>query len=43
MIVNNFNIQGLSQQQVLTSREKYGKNVVDYPYRNAFLEALKDL
>ena len=41
MIVNNFNIQGLSQQQVLTSREKYGKNVVDYPYRNAFLEALK--
>ena len=41
MLVNNFNIQGLSQQQVLTSREKYGKNVVDYPYRNAFLEALK--
>ena len=41
MPINNFNIQGLSQQQVITSREKYGKNAVDYQHRNAFLEALK--
>ena len=41
MSVNNFNIQGLSQQQVLTSREKYGKNSVDYQHKNTFLNALK--
>ena len=41
MSVNNFNIQGLSQQQVLTSREKYGKNSVDYQHKNTFLDALK--
>jgi P-type Ca2+ transporter type 2C len=40
MPTNNFNIQGLSQEQVLVSREKYGKNGVDYQYKNAFLEAL---
>lgn len=41
MSVNNFNIQGLSQQQVLVSREKHGKNAVDYQHKNVFLEALK--
>ena len=41
MPINNFNIQGLSQQQVIASREKYGKNAVDYQHKNAFLEALK--
>lgn len=41
MSTNNFNIQGLSQEQVLASREKYGKNTVDYQHENAFLEALK--
>jgi P-type Ca2+ transporter type 2C len=38
---NNFNIQGLSQEQVLASREKYGKNAVDYKHENPFWEALK--
>ena len=38
---NNFNINGLSQEQVLASREKYGKNAVDYQHKNAFWEALK--
>jgi P-type Ca2+ transporter type 2C len=38
---NNFNIQGLSQEQVFASREKYGKNAVDYQYENAFWEAIK--
>jgi P-type Ca2+ transporter type 2C len=38
---NNFNIQGLSQKQVLVSREKYGKNAVVYHHENPFWEALK--
>ncbi len=38
---NNFNIQGLTQAQVIASREKYGKNAVDYRHENAFLVALK--
>jgi P-type Ca2+ transporter type 2C len=41
MPTNNFNIQGLSQEQVMASREKYGKNAVDYQHENAFLAALK--
>jgi P-type Ca2+ transporter type 2C len=41
MPTNNFNIQGLSQEQVLVSREKYGENAVDYHHENAFWEALK--
>ena len=42
MSVNNFDIQGLTQKQVLDSREKYGKNTVDYEQENAFLDALKN-
>lgn len=38
---NNFNIQGLSQAQVLSSREKHGGNTVVYQHENALLEALK--
>lgn len=41
MSTNNFNIQGLSPEEVLSSREKYGKNKVEYQRENAFLEALK--
>ena len=41
MPTNNFNIKGLSQEQVLASREKHGKNAVDYKQESAFLEALK--
>jgi P-type Ca2+ transporter type 2C len=38
---NTFNIQGLTEIQTLTSREKYGKNSVEYKHPNAFWEALK--
>ena len=38
---NNFNIQGLTKAQVLTSRKKYGRNAVDYQHENAFWEVLK--
>jgi Ca2+-transporting ATPase len=38
---NNFNIQGLSQAEVIASREKHGKNLVNYQQENAFWETLK--
>jgi Ca2+-transporting ATPase len=41
MPTNNFNIQGLSQEQVMASREKHGKNSVDYKPKNTFLEVLE--
>ena len=40
MLSNNFNIQGFSKAQVLSSREKFGKNAVNYRHKNAFLEAV---
>ena len=41
MLSNNFNIQGLSKAQVLSSRKKFGKNAVDYRHKSAFWEAIK--
>jgi P-type Ca2+ transporter type 2C len=41
MYTNNFNIKGLSQEQVLASREKNGKNAVAYKRENAFWSVLK--
>ncbi len=41
MPTNNFHIQGLSPEEVRTSREKYGKNAVDYQHENTFWEAMK--
>jgi P-type Ca2+ transporter type 2C len=41
--MNNFNIQGLSTVQVLASREKHGKNAVEYVHKNTFWEALKGI
>lgn len=41
MPINNFHIQGFSPEEVLSSREKYGKNAIDYQHENAFLEVLK--
>ena len=38
---NNFNIKGLSQEEVLTSRAKYGKNSVNYQHENTFWKALR--
>ncbi len=41
MSENNFNIKGLTDQQVLHSRKKYGYNRLEFTKENAFAEALK--
>ena len=43
MSVNNFNIKGLTDEEVLRSREKYGENKLNYKKENRFLAALKSL
>ncbi len=43
MPTNTFDINGLSQEQVLAAREKFGSNSLDYKKENGFLEALKSL
>ena len=43
MNVNNFNIKGLSPQQVISSREKNGSNKLDSKKENVFLKVLKSL
>lgn len=40
MSENNFNISGLSDEQVILAREKYGPNTLDYKKGNQFLEAV---
>jgi Ca2+-transporting ATPase len=40
---NNFNIFGLNDEQVLSSRKKYGPNRLDYKKENGIIEALKSL
>ena len=41
MATNNFDIQGLTDQEVIVQREKYGKNSLDYKKENDVLDALK--
>ena len=41
MAQNNFNVQGLTQIEVLASREKFGKNVVEYDHKNPLIDAIK--
>jgi Ca2+-transporting ATPase len=43
MSVNNFNINGLTDDQVIHAREKYGENTLDYKQENNVLEAIKKL
>ncbi|WP_295673792.1 cation-translocating P-type ATPase [uncultured Mucilaginibacter sp.] len=43
MPVNNFNIQGLSDDQVARSREQYGVNSLSYKKENTFFKAIKTL
>jgi Ca2+-transporting ATPase len=43
MSTNTFDIIGLSQQEVLAAREKFGGNSLDYKKENGFLEAAKSL
>ncbi len=43
MLANNFNINGLTDEQVIIAREKYGQNKLQYKKENGFLDALKSL
>lgn len=43
MSSNNFNIQGLTNEQVLAEREEHGHNRLEYKKENGFLDALKRL
>ncbi len=43
MRLDNFNIQGLTDEQVNIAREKYGQNTLNYKQENGVLDALKKL
>lgn len=40
---NNFNIKGLTNEQVLLARQKFGKNALNYKQENNVLDALKKI
>jgi Ca2+-transporting ATPase len=41
MLSNHFNIKGLTEEQVLSSRTQHGSNTLEYKKENAFWEAIK--
>lgn len=43
MAADNYNIPGLSDEQVLLAREKSGKNKLDYKKENVFIDTLKGI
>jgi len=43
MPANNFNIKGLTGEQVIDARKKYGYNQVKYKKENGFFDAIKSL
>ncbi|HMT35438.1 MAG TPA: HAD-IC family P-type ATPase, partial [Chitinophagaceae bacterium] len=43
MAQNIYNFEGLSAQEVITSREKNGQNILKYKKEHTFLEALKKI
>ena len=43
MAANNFNIQGLSDREVIAARSKYGTNNLSFKKENGFADALKGL
>lgn len=43
MSANNFNIKGLTKQQVIDAREKYGRNKLEYKKETIFFDAIKSL
>ncbi len=43
MPANNFNIQGLTSEQVVAARQKYGYNRLNYKKENGFTDAIKSL
>ncbi|WP_026705726.1 cation-translocating P-type ATPase [Flavobacterium soli] len=40
---NNFNIKGLTKEQVIVARQKFGQNTLHYKQENTVLDALKSL
>lgn len=43
MPANSFNIKGLTHEQVMEAREKYGYNRLEYKKENGVFDALKSL
>ncbi|MEP7263705.1 MAG: HAD-IC family P-type ATPase, partial [Bacteroidota bacterium] len=43
MYSNNFNIPGLTNEQVILAREKSGQNILNYKQENSVLDAIKNL
>ena len=43
MSITSFNIQGLSDSEVLASRKKFGRNILESKNKNHFVEAIKGL
>lgn len=43
MSANNFNIKGLTTEQVLLAREKFGQNRLNYKKENSFLDVVMSL
>ncbi len=43
MSKNNFNIEGLTDQQVATARNQFGQNALDFKKESGFIDALKSL
>ena len=41
MSANNFNIIGLTNEQVINAREKFGQNKLDYKKGKQFLDTVK--
>jgi len=43
MSVNNFNINGLTNEQVMAARKQFGKNALSFKKDNRFIDAVKGL
>ena len=43
MANNSYNIEGLTDYQVIEAREKFGHNTLEYNKGNGFIDALKSL
>lgn len=43
MPTNNFNISGLTNEQVALARKKFGQNTLDYKKENGFLDTVKGI
>ncbi len=43
MPVSNFNIDGLTSEQVILSRKEFGKNTLNYKQENTFFNAIKNV